>query len=580
VVGGKSMKKDYTFEITKHTLYFHENASIYGLSSTENHLLTAGSDCTVRCWHITLKSKKNKHVLCYPDSSSVSFAYCCTLTLPNSINTIRSCDKYVAVGTTMGEVYVFKEMGCTFEECMVRGGDGDSCNEIAFVRLGVIVCGFESGRLMMYEIIENDELKEKRNCTGTPEDNTEKNEIDNNELSNTIANSSVSEIVMQNDDQAPTNNSKVVKKRRIKPSQVTKLLSYKLLNVIKPHSLSVQGLSYNTKYNILSSFSKDKTMKVFYITNKMTIIGKFSDVFADEQEMILFRRYTFSHDNEFLFVGGCLGNLLQILHYPFCGTCVLGRIGPFEAHVSVIYEYGRRNYCTLPEKTNYESENAKLIKERWHKIINDGCVQSEGDDQESLSTNQPQENIREMIGDMSTMSGIGNGSEKENASNKFADPNMFVSMSCLNTKRFDDKKTENSDKNSGRVDHIPYNDAENVIIPDPRLSTEKNVSSNKDCDSTRTINLEIVNCTSIDEKNDQTCIDCIFNMNNYGFRISNIDKLVFFAVKNHLYCMNRTGIVCKMENISYKGITDIVSHKNVIFVSSVDGLLSSVRFLD
>lgn len=93
-----------------------------------------------------------------------------------------------------------------------------------------------------------------------------------------------------------------------------------------------------------------------------------------------------------------------------------------------------------------------------------------------------------------------------------------------------------------------------------------------------------------DQSQNETCVNKIcdtianqyINVNNdkHAVRIENTDNLLFFAVRNTLYCMDRRKIVCKFENICYKCITDITVHKNVIFISSVDGLLSSIRFFD
>lgn len=574
------MKKGYTFEITKHTLHFHENASIYGLSSTDNHLLTAGSDCTVRCWHIVLKQKKNKNILCYPDNSSVSFVYCCTLTLPNSVNIIRSHGRYVAAGTTMGEIYIFKEKGCTFEECAIRGGDGDSCNEIVFVRREVAVFAFESGRLMMYEIIENGEQGDKKDDEKAVSENLVRNGTDEEKLDKDTQNYHSSDVGTQNNSQVVENNSKTVEKKKIKPLRVAKLLSYKLLNVIKPHSLSIQGLAYNAKYNILSTFSKDKTMKIFYITNKMTLLGKLSNAFADEQEMILFRRYKFSHNNEFLYVGGCIGNYLHILHFPFCGTCVLGKIGPFEAHVSVIYEYGGKECSELPEKRALESKNAKQVRERWKKIIIDSCTEAGEADLEHSNLDPIKEEMCTLISNISAGLGFGSVFEEENVFNGLPAKELFCDKLQSNDSVFSKGKFKSLSRNVKEGGHALNCDKINDKSLKYELNVEKSGSCNKNCDKAQQLDSEVTNNTTIDEKKDGKDINDSFNMDDYSFTISNTDNLVFFAVKNHLYCMNRTGIVCKMENVCYKGITDIMVHNNVVFISSVDGLLSSVRFLD
>lgn len=141
-------------------------------------------------------------------------------------------------------------------------------------------------------------------------------------------------------------------------------------------------------------------MKIFYVTKKFIFLLKYTNTFADEQEIILFRRYCFSHDHNFLFVGGVLKKLLHIYHFPFTDTCLLGRIGPFDAHVNVVYEYGMRNErLFVNEKDVLNAKDTKAVfnkKEVDNLGIINGSVNNE-DLNQCIVKNQQNNNENENL---------------------------------------------------------------------------------------------------------------------------------------------------------------------------------------
>lgn len=496
---------EYAFEITKHTIHFHDDASIYSLSHTQNHLLTAGSDKNIRCWHISLSEKKKSNILCYPENSSVFIEYCTALEMHHSANVVKSNQDLIVCGSIFGEIIAAKEIGCKFEKCIIKGPDGDSCNDIVFVRKNLIVCGFESGKLLSYEIEENPEYF---NQDSTEPQNTEiQQSLDDSEKENTIK----------------------PKKKRIKIKKIQEYLLFNLLYSSKPHNLAIQGLTFNQKYNILTTFSKDRTAKHFYVSKKLTFLDKIKK-FADEQEMILFRKFSYSQNDEFLFIGACNGKYLNILNIPFSYNNIIGKIGPFEAHVSVIKEFGSRKKDEKNKFDKNDKIDLQKIKENWlalNKIIDtqetgDFEIQKDNDEHNNVFDNIHQKSLKNVL------------QEKE--------------IEIQNNFTF-----------------IP----ENITSLDPDIEQIKaDKQLNKNCDK-----MEILNDTENFEIKTE-----ILDSNTIS--VKNVDNLLFFAVKNSLYCMDRSEIIFKMENITYKGITDICFYKNIVFVSSADGLISSVRFYE
>lgn len=595
--------KKYNFEITKHTIHFHENASIYSVSSTKNHIYTAGSDSKVRSWHVVLNNPKNGNILCYPENSSIQIEYCTTISLHNSVTVVRSHENYIIAGSIAGDICAYKEIGCKYEECTIRGMDGDGVTDICFVRKNVFVVAFESGQLTMYKLFENSnyEKNEKFEADGVDEecqitksrktdkilkinveskhnevqniennnlnedkskeihrsensnsnkqeiDKPEKTQIDQTENSQTIKNNDLEKNEIDESaskENIRINTTKKTKRKRIQIHKIHQLLQFKQLYNSSPHSLAIQGLAFSKKNNILCTFSKDKTAKFFLVSKKLTLLGKIQKIFADEQEIILFRKYCFSSNGDFLFIGGCNGFNMNILHKPFGNNCILGSIGPFEGHISVIYEFGNKNTLELEIYDENEVVNVKQIKEKWILLQN---------------------NIDEEITDENT--------------NSFTMKNQKKSLNTGNINQFSDQENQITDKNT-ELQKITEKTVKNQKNVEQLLKKDENKLNQKNiCDSNQITSIE-----SQSSKNENNTLELINLQNNNdsieqsGYEIKNIDNLVLFAVKNSLYCMNRSQIICKMENICYMGITDICMHKNIVFISSVDGLLSSVRF--
>lgn len=557
----QAAENNYTFEITRHTLHFHDNASIYGLCSTKNHLFTAGSDCTVRCWHIALGQKKSQNGLYYPDNTSVSLSYCSTLTLPNSTSAIRSYENYILAGSVNGEIVLYKENNCKFEECTIRSGDGDGVNEICFVRTNVAIFGFESGRAMMYEIIENNDIKHEEK----PEEII-------------VKESAKSDHAEEEGKEKHRNNAN--KKKRINPSLIKKGLTYKLLTSIKIHPRAIQGLSYDPVYNILATFSKTRSAKLYYVTNKLVLLNTMNQIFADEQELILFKKFCFSHDGEFLYTGGINGKKLNIYYKPFGEKCGLGTVGPFEAHVSVIYEYGKRNLCNLKHPDHYKNIDGKKEASDWASAILE--------EENRLNNYQKNRSSMDLGPDEQT-------SQLDAQGNDQGETDCNIYQHVINDNPGASCSAEMSGQ--GIINDLQFPQANNIAYEEicetesALLTSEEEMCRNRDL-SINAGNLQEQSDinrtpTEAEKENEQSKAEIAhftdtneLDLENISQKIKNVDNLIFFAVKNNLYCMNREEIIFKMENICYRGITDITVVKDVVFVSSVDGLLSSVRFLN
>ncbi|KRH94655.1 putative WD40 repeat, subgroup, WD40/YVTN repeat-like-containing domain protein [Pseudoloma neurophilia] len=524
-------EKSYSFETTRHTLHFHEDASIYSITQTNKHLVTSGTDKSVRFWHINLKDKKTENVFCSPETTSVDIKYCTSIEMLNSVNIVKANDAFVVFGSIEGEISAIKELGCKFESSLAKGSDGDSCNDICFIAQNAFVAAFESGKILIFEITENPDymessLQDEKIDTATEQsfDVNENKGLNVAEMS--LHSINESEIAKNNsnlENNIDTSDIEKPKRKRIVLKIVQKPLIFKVLYTAKPHYQAIQGLAFNPYTRYLASFSKDRSAKIFYVTKKLNLLDRVSKIFADEQEMILFMKFSFSTNGKFLFLGGCNGKVMNILHEPFGKDEIFGSIGPFDGHVSVIYEFGTRKIVQTDKLDVIPLQHSNEIKE---KFLAKKVQKTESESQKSNALDdKPDQTTIPMVTE--------NKEEFIHKEDDLLSVDLPLSDVCI----------------------FPVSNT-----PEPKNS-QPTADSSENQDSFQVLS----------QPNDV--------MKQSGISIENIDDLIFFAIRNDLYCMDRKKIIVKFENIAFKGITDICVHQNVIFISSVDGLLSSVRFV-
>ena len=296
-------------ETTIQTLYFHEETSIYSICTTGRHLYTAGGDAKIRAWHIHKEERAGNEDFSVknPVNSLVKITYCSTLEgHKKTVNCVRNIsingEQYLISCDDSGKILFWVLNGCEYECHKIFSTD--SCQEIIYAEKdgnNYIICGLNTGKLILLDLILNHKVPKA-----------------------------------------------------------------KLLQTIKAHTMPIEGLAYNMKYNIISTMSKDASCKLYQIQKKKLalyetiekITEKYS--FADEHEIILTRRHSFSQCGKFMYLTTCKNVSKPVsttLRYPFHDDCIYGKnegLDGFVSKVIDVEEFGPIFFtgynCYIPEK--------------------------------------------------------------------------------------------------------------------------------------------------------------------------------------------------------------------------------------
>ena len=276
-----------TIESTIHSIYFHEDTSIYSIEISEEHLFTSGGDAKIRAWHVgTEKLKESTFTYSTAINSSVKINYCSTFESLHkaAVNSLRfnSTKKLLASCGDDGTVFIWQIDGCEAKGTEIYRGE--KVTEICWANNRLII-GTAKGTLILVKI----------------------EEIYKDDVIN------------------------------IKSS---------ILHKIRPHTLAIEGICFNHKHCLISTLSKDRTCKIFKITEKFAVVEKIENyggekLFCDENCLIMFRRHTFSACGNFLYLCCTMSDSIfyvYVMHYPFHSKDFYGRIGPFKSPVLKIIE--------------------------------------------------------------------------------------------------------------------------------------------------------------------------------------------------------------------------------------------------
>lgn len=282
-----------SIETTIQSLYFHDNTSIYSICSSNKHIYTAGGDSKIRSWHIkTIDTNKEKElsdfIVTTPIDSSVKISYC--ETFEGHKKTIN-CIKYFEINSIS---YLI------------------SCDDDGKIFLWIINdCKYE-----YYQIYSTDPCQEIMY-------------INKEDMHYILCGLETGKLILLN---------LIIKKHKPK---------IKLIQIIKPHSLSIDGLAYNNIHNIISTLSKDATCKLFQLKKgKLVLFENLKKMnlkynFLDENKVILVRRHKFSDCGNFLHLTSCEESgkyVLLTLRYPFHENCIYKTITNLKEPVIKIIE--------------------------------------------------------------------------------------------------------------------------------------------------------------------------------------------------------------------------------------------------
>lgn len=294
-------------EFTTQNLYFHENASIYSIDSSQSILLTAGGDKCVRSWSITKEPVSDEETFIHNESyqSSVKIIFQNTYEgHTRSINCVRFHPNNLLFGSAADNGEIILWYSDTKYKLEI---ENDDIYELCFGTDHLFV-GLASGKLLVYAL--NITIDEKI------------------------------------------------------------LLLPKLVQNLKAHTDIIQGMSFNYDFNCLLTGSRDRTYKTFVMEKKLVFNEKIEAInnekaFADENCKLLFRRSSFIHGNYVYLTGGIEPSdphlfYVYVYHYPFRNDDLYCRIGPLDSHAVKVLSHGKYTII-ICKKNVYFCEGQKMI---------------------------------------------------------------------------------------------------------------------------------------------------------------------------------------------------------------------------
>lgn len=316
-------------EVTTHNIYFHEDSPILSTDIYNNIVSTCGFDGVIRLWSVNFKEMSYRdNVYRTAGNSSIQIEYYKDLTgFSKPINCTRfykgphKSEFILASCSDGGKVVAFDDKN----EYTIRRDDGDDAYELCWSEKYLIV-GLGSGYIEIFQMIECDIHDEN-------ESNTE-------------------------------DQSKAIH------------LQFKLVLREKIHEGTIQGISYNQKYNLISTFSLDKTVKIHQMNNNNLNLISVLDQKIDSSRG-LFKRILFEENLLYLFNKN---NTVSVICYPFKNVHLQKKIGPLNCSAVKVLTFKIDDdfilaICT--KKSVYLIQNDELIcciDNACYMAITDGFV--------------------------------------------------------------------------------------------------------------------------------------------------------------------------------------------------------------
>lgn len=318
-------------EVTTHNIYFHEESPILSTDMHNGIISTCGFDGVVRLWTLSFRD------MCYRDNvyrtaanSSIQIEYYKDLPgFTKPINCTRffkephQSEFILASCSDGGKVIVSDGKN----EYTVRRDDGDDAYEICWAGRYLMV-GLGSGHIEVFEMIESSD-----------------------ECSIQVENKSNTE------------------------SQSTGI-QFRLTLREKIHDGTIQGISYNQKYNLVSTFSLDKTVKIHKLSEDALSLISVLDQKIDSSRG-LFKRILFEDDLLYLFNKNCT---VSAVCYPFKNAHLQKKIGPLNCSAVKVLTFrieDERILVVCTKKSVYLIQNNELIccvDNACYMAITDGFV--------------------------------------------------------------------------------------------------------------------------------------------------------------------------------------------------------------
>ncbi|KAI5148104.1 hypothetical protein ENBRE01_0118 [Enteropsectra breve] len=332
-------------EVTTHNIYFHEDSPILSADSNGSLIATSGYDKVIRLWKATTRSMHyRQNIYKTAANSSVSIEHYRDLSgFSNPINCVRfgasKEHEFVIAGCSDGGKVMLFAPGAVHT---VRGADGDDAYEVCWVGCNQLAVGFISGRIEVHQI-EIYEIEQEDsailNASGTNPSNEVTNippEENANKINNIFAEdkenkSNIPSNVEEKNASANDSNSKETStQKELKNIKI----SSKLLCSQKLHGNSIQGISFNAKYNFLATHSLDKTVKIHKAAWNENKEMNMESINCFEKQIDysrgLFKRLLF--DEELLYAI-TKQNTLKIYAAPFTEHNMFASVGPLNASI-------------------------------------------------------------------------------------------------------------------------------------------------------------------------------------------------------------------------------------------------------
>lgn len=319
-------------EVTTHNIYFHEDSPILSTDVYNGIVSTCGFDGVVRLWHLNFKEMNHRdNVYRTAGNSSIQIEYYRDLTgFTKPINCTRffkdthAMEFILACCSDSGKVVVFDGEN----EYIVRREDDDDAYELCWADDHLVV-GLGSGNIEIFEMTRFDNQKE-------------------NELNR-----------KNEDDQSKPVN-----------------LQFKQILRKKVHESTIQGISYNHKHRLISTFSLDKTVKIHQLDNDTLDLISTLDQKIDNSRG-LFKRILFEDNLLYLFNKN---STVSVVCYPFKNTHIQKKIGPLNCSVVKVLTFRIDDELILAictKKSVYLIQNNELlccVDNACYMAITDGFV--------------------------------------------------------------------------------------------------------------------------------------------------------------------------------------------------------------
>lgn len=277
-----SAKKQNPIEVTTQNIYFHEDSPILSIDIQNDQLATCGFDGILRLWNLKFKKMNyEEDVYRTAANSSIEIEHLKDLTgFSKPVNCIRFCrlnleNQFIlAACADGGKIILF-----TNDKSYIvpNGIDSDAYDMCWYNNL--LYIAFGNGTVSCYRVdIEED--------------------IDFNIIEDDIIKDSIK-------------------------------LNFNLIFSQKIHDNTIQGISYNEKYNLLATFSLDKTVKIHFVEkNGLKFINSLDEKIDNSRG--LFKRILFEEDLLYIFTKS---NAVSIYTYHFKSKCLYKKIGSLNSSV-------------------------------------------------------------------------------------------------------------------------------------------------------------------------------------------------------------------------------------------------------